>query len=146
MDLGSRMRMALLGVAALAGCAGCVTHSAVVLPPAGAPARQVPGTPARQVLDTYLKAVQAGDCATAHALATATFRVGNGELCGDVDVKTFTVDAETQVPDGTISFATQLVTGGSGDGSIPPGHLTWFYNLKKQANGSWRLISGGSGP
>ena len=138
MDLGPRMRRALLGVAVLASCAACETHSTVALPPAGAPARQV--------LDTYLQALQAGDCDTAHALAAGTFRSGNGELCGDVDVKTVKVAADTQVPDGTITFATQMVTGGSHDGSIPPGQLTWFYSLKKQANGSWRLVGGGSGP
>ncbi|HEV7195627.1 MAG TPA: hypothetical protein VGN19_06785 [Pedococcus sp.] len=105
-----------------------------------------PGASAHQVLSTYLQALQAGDCDTAHALAASTFVVGNGELCGDVDVKTFTVGGDAQVGDSEITFATQMVTDGSADGSIPAGNLTWFYSLKKQPSGSWRLISGGSGP
>ena len=99
------------------------------------------------MLTTYLKALQAGDCDTAHALGAGTFVLGNGELCGDVDVKTVNVATDTvQTADGEMTFATQMVTNGSGDGSIPPGELTWFYSLKKQSSGSWRLVSGGSGP
>lgn len=113
-------------------------HSSVALPSSGA-------SPS-QVLSTYLQALQAGDCDTAHALATSTFVFGNGELCGNVDLKTFKVDGGAPVADGEITFATQMVTDGSGDRSIPPGDLTWFYSLKKQPNGSWRLVSGGSGP
>ena len=38
--------------------------------------------PALVVLQTYLRALVAGDGETAHALATSTFVLGNGELCG----------------------------------------------------------------
>ena len=126
-------------VGTLALCAACAAHSPVALPP--------PSASPRQVVTRYLHALQSGDCDTAHALATSTFVPGNGELCGDVDVKTFKVAADTASTGlGQITFATQMVTNGSGDGSIPPGELTWFYTVKRQSDGSWRLVSGGSGP
>jgi predicted enzyme related to lactoylglutathione lyase len=50
-------------------------------------------TPASLVLETYLHALQAGDCGSAHALAASTFTVSNGDLCGAVQVKNFNLDA-----------------------------------------------------
>ena len=73
--------------------------------------------------------------------------VGNGELCGDVAVTAYKLGpGDTQPRAGHLSFVAQLVTDGNGDGSIPSGQLTWFYDVAKQTDGSWRLASGGSGP
>ena len=135
-----RMRSAVVGgvaVLVLAGCGG-TSSSTVSLPPAGASASVV--------LDTYLRALVAGDCATAHALAASTFTVGNGELCGDVNVTAFTVPHNPASPEeGTVEYASVLTTDGSSDGSVPAGRTTWFYRLEQQ-RGEWRLVSGGSGP
>ena len=99
------------------------------------------------VLDAYLRALVAGDCETGRALATATFREGNGELCGAVDVTAFRVDGGPlrPSPDEAV-FSTTLTTTGSDDGSIKPGETIRFYSLGRQPNGSWRIVGGGSGP
>ncbi|WP_157598381.1 hypothetical protein [Phycicoccus sp. Root101] len=98
------------------------------------------------MLDTYLRALVAGDCDTAHSLAAATFTSGNGELCGDVKVSSFSLRGEpaTAGPD-DVEYGSVLVTDGSGDGSIPRGDVTWFYELERQG-GAWKLVGGGSGP
>jgi hypothetical protein len=49
------------------------------------------------------------------------------------------VPAETE-------FNTTLTTTGTDDGTVPPGDVTWFFVLRQQSNGAWRLIGGGSGP
>ena len=41
-------------------------------------------------------------------------------------------------------FSTVLTTAG-GDDSMPDGDHVWFYSLKRQLAGVWRLIAGGSG-
>ena len=79
-------------------------------------------------------------------LATARFTKGNGELCGATDVSSYTI---SPVPAGTANekvFATTITTSGTADGSIQAGATTWFYDLVQQADGSWRLAGGGSGP
>ena len=48
----------------------------------GSPAVPPDSSPPDVVLNAYLAALERGDCATAHALATSAFVVGNGELCG----------------------------------------------------------------
>jgi hypothetical protein len=134
------MRSVVVGgvvLLALAGCGG-TSSSTVSLPPAGASASVV--------LDTYLRALVAGDCTTAHALAASTFTVGNGELCGDVRVSAFTAPTGPATPGhNTVEYASDLTTDGSSDGSIPSGKTTWFYQLRQQ-DGDWKLVSGGSGP
>ncbi|EON22632.1 hypothetical protein CF8_3488 [Nocardioides sp. CF8] len=98
------------------------------------------------VLETYLRALLAEDCVTAHALGTDTFTVGNGELCDAVVVSAFEPIGEPAGPrDGEVTYSTVLTTSGSGDGSIRPGRLTWFYSLAER-DGEWRLVGGGSGP
>lgn len=105
-----------------------------------------PGNPA-SVLNAYLDAIASGDCATGRTFATETFRKGNGELCGAVPVEATRIHPGQ--PAGTadeLIFATTLTTGGSQDGSVPAGEITWFYDLKRQVDGTWRLAGGGSGP
>lgn len=129
--------MSGVAVLALAGC-GDASSTSVSLPPKGASASVV--------LDTYLRALVAGDCTTAHALAAPSFSVGNGELCGDVKVSAFTVHSRPATPGpGEAVYSSVLTTGGSSDGSIAPGRTTWFYDLDRQ-DGEWKLVAGGSGP
>lgn len=99
------------------------------------------------ILDTYLRALVAGDCDTGRKLATDTFRKGNGELCGGTRVTAYRIDPVPARPSPEeIVFSTNLTTSGSDDGSILPGELGWFYSLDHQPNGSWRVVGGGSGP
>ena len=98
-----------------------------------------------EVLDVYLRALKAGDCKTAHALTTSTFSFGNGELCGQLRVKSYTPVGKPATPGNEAIFSTNLITQG-GDASMPDGLHTWFYSLTKQADGAWRLVGGGSGP
>ena len=125
-----------IALLALTGCAA--PASRVSLPPADAPAAAV--------MDAYLQALVAGDCSTAHALAASTFGPGTGELCGDVVVSSFSVKADPATPrDDEVVYATELVTEGSRDGTIPRGRTTWFYDLERH-DGTWRLVGAGSGP
>ena len=73
---------AAVALTTLVGLAAC-THAPKSLPSAGA-------TP-RQVLDAYLLALQAGDCATANAYAVDRF-LADGELCGRVNVLAYRTD------------------------------------------------------
>lgn len=99
------------------------------------------------VLETYLEALETGDCATAHSLTTDTFTVGNGELCGALRVTRSEIAAgnPAQPRDGEVVFATTITVVG-GDQSMPDGDHIWFYDLQRQANGTWRITGGGSGP
>jgi hypothetical protein len=125
-------------VFALVACGGNSSSASVSPPPAGAPAAVV--------LDTYLRALVAGDCDATHALAASTFSVGNGELCGEVEVSAFSAPTgPARSGRHVVEYASDLTTAGSSDGSIAPGQTTWFYRLERQG-GEWRLASGGSGP
>lgn len=125
-------------VIAIAGSAACGSPTAI--PPDSAPPDVV--------LTAYLSALVAGDCATAHALATPTFVVGSGELCGAVTVSAFTPLTTSTTPfAGEVVYSTTLtITRGSSDRSVAPGDLIWFYQLDQQPSGPWRITGGGSGP
>lgn len=114
-------------------------HPAVAVPPDSA-APEV-------VLDTYLRALVAGDCDTGRKLATATFGKGSGELCGATRVSAYRIDAGPARPSADeVVYSTILTTTGSDDGSIEPGETMWFYSIDRQAIGAWRISGGGSGP
>ena len=100
------------------------------------------------VLRAYLDALVRGDCSAGRSLGDAHFvQVGGGELCGATQVKSFRIDGAAPSPfSDEVVFATTLVTTGSDDGSVQPGTLIWFYDLKRQPDGRWRLVGGGSGP
>lgn len=103
--------------------------------------------PAEVVVATYLRALMVGDCTAGKLLGTATFRPGNGELCGATTVSSFTIEGPAPDPSATEwVFATTLVTTGTADGSVQAGNTTWFYDLKREPDGPWRLVGGGSGP
>jgi hypothetical protein len=99
------------------------------------------------VLRAYLQALVQGDCSAGKVLGTPSFGFGNGELCGQTTVSGFSISGSPATPNATeVVFATLLTTSGTADGTVPPGSLTWFYDLKQQSNGAWRLAGGGSGP
>jgi hypothetical protein len=99
------------------------------------------------VLDAYLRALEAGDCVKGQRLATLTFVKGNGELCGDTHVSAYEIGPEPARPSSEEAvFAATLTTTGTADGSIQAGEIIWFYSLRRQADGSWRIVGGGSGP
>ena len=113
--------------------------------PTAPPPSADPTDPA-SVLATYLTALGAGDCTSARAFAAPTFRQGNGELCGAVRVSAIRVDWDPARSANEVVYATTLTTSGSADGSVPAGDITWFFDLKREADGAWRLVGGGSGP
>ncbi|MFW5469761.1 hypothetical protein ACOCJ4_06920 [Knoellia sp. CPCC 206435] len=120
---------------ALTGCAARDSAS----PP-------LPGAAASDVLDTYLRAFVAGDCATAHAAATPTLAADPSELCGEVKVSAFSVREDPATPSpNKVVYMTTLTTNGSSDGTIARGETVWFYGLQREG-GQWRVVSGGSGP
>lgn len=93
--------LALVGGGALAVwllTGGSSTHPNTVLKLASSPGAVSGSTPSAlaskeavpaQVLDAYLRALKAGDCKAAQALTTSSFAV-NGELCGHLQVKSYT--------------------------------------------------------
>ena len=125
---------------AVAACGAPVdSGSALQVPPDSAPPDVV--------LQAYLRALLAGDCATVSQLAAATFHKGNGELCGSVRVSAARIDGPPATPTATEDvFGTTITTNGSPDGSIQPGETIWFYDLIRQPNGAWRIAGGGTGP
>jgi hypothetical protein len=126
-----------IALVALTGCATLARDSASPPPP---------GAAASDVLDTYLRALVAGDCATAHAAATSTFATDPSELCGEVRVSAFHVRENPATPGpNEVVYMTTLTTNGSSDGAIARGETDWFYGLEREG-GQWRLVSGGSGP
>ena len=147
---GAVAAAAVAGVVVASSNFGAGVRRAYVAPPAAAstnPSLPPAGASAAVVIDTYLRALVAGDCTTAHALARSTFKPGSGELCGQVKVSSFTLNPAPATPahDEVIYAAVLAVREGSSDGTIPRGTVTWFFDLKRQ-NGAWRLVSGGSGP
>lgn len=118
---------------------GQPTEHSIILPP-------VDALPA-DVLDAYLAAFKANDCATGAELTTDTFTKGNGELCGEVTIGSYTSATGPAATGNELTYPVTLqVTTGSKDGTVPSGAVLWFYTLQHQPNGSWRLTGGGSGP
>ncbi len=98
------------------------------------------------VLDAYLRSLVAGDCDTGWKLATETFTKGNGELCGATDVTAYEIDGKAQPSADEVVFGTTVTTTGDNGQSINPGQMIWYYSLKRQPNGAWRITGGGTGP
>jgi hypothetical protein len=97
-----------------------------------------------KVLDAYLRALVKGDCTTAHKMEASSL-AGNGAVCGQVTVKSYTAVGVPQTwGNGEAIFSTELLTEG-GEPWLPARHLV-FYTLVRQADGAWRLTGAGSGP
>lgn len=100
--------------------------------------------PPEVVLDAYLKALVAGDCATARALGTASF--GDGFLCGGlVRVVAFEEPTVTEAYDTGVAYTVVLTTRGS-DVTVPDGAHPWrIAVVREQGDGPWRVGSAGNG-
>jgi predicted small lipoprotein YifL len=129
--------LALL-VVLMAGIAGCGTQAPRSLPPDTAPSKEV--------LVAYLQALVAGDCATARALSTPENVANNGVWCDRPRVTSFGSTGDGAGPtDNEIVYAVSITTVG-GDLSLPDAERLWFYDLRRQPNGAWRVYGSGSGP
>lgn len=96
------------------------------------------------VLDAFLRAAAAGDCATSRALkATLLAEKGFFDLCGLTDVQSFSVtDGPITVDPDKVRFSgTVTITGIGVD--LPAGAYRWTYFVQRQTNGTWRLVDGG---
>jgi hypothetical protein len=101
----------------------------------------------RAVLEAYLAALVDGDCSARDVLGIASFGPSNGDLCGEARVRSYGIVGNPATPtDAEAIFPTRLTTDGSADGSVRPGTITWFFDLRRQSDGAWRLAGGGSGP
>ncbi len=97
--------------------------------------------------DTYFRALAAGDCDTGRKLAADGFKQGAGDLCGHTQVRAYGIEGAPAQPSADeVVFATTLTTTRTDDGTVRAGQITWFFSLRRQANGSWRITGGGSGP
>ena len=128
---GSRVGVLML-CCAFAGCGG---HATVSIPPTTAPSDVV--------LDTYLQALVAGDCAAARAMET-------GQLAGECNttIRKYAFDhgrsfSPSFAPD-SVQFVVSVTVSGVGGGL--DGDHNWFYWLARQPNGPWRVTSAGTGP
>lgn len=128
-------RMGALGAAiALSACA----HPSASLPPAG--------EHANTALVAYLNALVEQDCRTATRLTTSTFGQDNGDLCGTIEVRAARIMSIAATPNPHEAvFATLLTTHG-GDETLPDGDNVWFFTLRRQSDGEWRVTGAGSGP
>ena len=131
----ARSLIAGMALVALTACA-----AAVALPPASA-SPQV-------VLDTYLRALVAGDCSIGRELWSEGAATGvRGDLCGETQVSAYGIGGEPAQPTANeLVFVTTLTTTGTRDGSVRAGQITWFFTLRREANGVWRIWGEGSGP
>lgn len=124
-------------VVALAGCA----REPVPMPSDRAPAVEV--------VHTYLKALQAEDCETAHALRLSD----DGGWCGDITVSDYRVSAAVCAGEGGVGeqyaqstyVPVHFITHG-GDDSLPDGWHDWGYVLVRNDNSEpWRIADEGVG-
>ena len=113
------------------------------------PTAPPPGTGAAAVLTWYLDAFKRGDCQTAREVwVTVTPTTGDGDLCRATTLSAYTFDQTTPAtPSDTEQvFATTLTTTGTADLSVEAGQMIWFFDLKRQPDGTWLIAGGGSGP
>jgi hypothetical protein len=122
-----------LSAALVAGCAG----PSVTAPPASA----APSV----VLETYLRAFEAGDCGAGRQMWQGSG--AGGDLCGATALSAYQFTGPPATPSPTeVEYAVELTTTGTGDGSVQAGQTLWFFQLDRQADGSWRITQAGSGP
>jgi hypothetical protein len=123
----------VLTAALVAGCAG----PSITAPPTSA----APSV----VLETYLRAFEAGNCGAGRQVWHASGDAG--DLCGATTLSAYQFTGPPATPSATeVEYAVDLTTTGTGDGSVQPGQTLWFFQLDRQADGSWRITQAGSGP
>jgi hypothetical protein len=136
-------RAVLLGVVAVLAVLAALT----ALGSRPAPRLTIPpdAAPAPVVLDAYLRALQVGDCKTAHQLTMPlVLDKGFTDLCGVTRVTGFTIVGESVVVDPyTVRLTATLAITGTANGDISPGAITATYFLQQQSTGAWRIINGG---
>ena len=133
---GSACVVFAVGLFVTGGCGG--PSERVPLPPRGAGPDVV--------MDAYLTALRAGDCDTTAALGVPPFGFGNGALCGHLTVEAVTRDGAPAEPNPDERVYATTVSVSDGDPSMEDGEHLWFYSLRRQPDGSWRLAGGGTAP
>lgn len=126
----------LVAVGGLAVIGSRLLPATVAVPPDSATAAEV--------LDAYLRAVQAGDCDTAEQLTDPLmFGPSMVDLCGVTGVTAFSVVGDPVVvdPDRVRMNASLTITGTSG---ISAGEISFTYFLQQQGSGAWRIVDGGA--
>ena len=144
------IRVAMVAATVVTSTVACSSPASSEAPTSAASSGKPIALPSKdaasaEVLDAYLRALKAGDCKTAQALTTSSF-ASNGELCGHVRVKSYTPVGSPATPGDEAIFSTNLITQGGNPSLMPDGLHTRFYSLIRQADGAWRVASGGSGP
>lgn len=114
--------------------------------PVTVPSLPPDGAPALTVLNAYLDAWRAGNCATSQALETPSYAASRVGKCGQVEITTYQIDPNPSTPtqDWT-EFSTTVTTKG-GDETLPDGEHILFCVLLRQPSGAWRLSDVGTGP
>jgi hypothetical protein len=119
---------------------------AFALASSGSPALPPTSTSPRDVLNAYLNALVARDCWTARALATEDYADVAGNLCGSGHVRARgnNLDRTPTLRAGEAEFMTTLTLAGTDTGN--DGTFDWFYSLRHEPSGAWRVVGGGTGP
>jgi hypothetical protein len=138
-----RVGLATIGILLL----GSIAFAAIGTRPSPAPSPSpvhvsVPADSAGpgEVFAAYLRALQAGDCNTAHLLGDPQLLSGNfWDLCTTTQVTGFTIigDPVVESPYRVRVTATITTTGFNSD--IGPGELRAWYWLQHQSSGAWRI-------
>ena len=129
-----------------AGAALAAVVLAVLAGGCGSPAPSPPDLHDRDaVLAGWLAALARGDCAAARSLETDRFAGAEAGLCGAIGA--FQTPTDPAMPNpGEAVYGTRITLTRGLDGGLPPGPMTWFTTLRHQADGSWRVDGGGTGP
>lgn len=103
--------------------------------------------PPDQVIDAYLRAVEATDCDGAKLYETPVLAAADGGLCGKLEITDFRIDPANTGDPRERSYFTQITTPtGFADGSVEPGLFDWFIFVERQPDGAWLVSGGGSSP
>ena len=142
----SRGRMTCLArlaasLAIVMGLGGCGS-------PKATPSVRPSPAPPKDVLTSYLAALEVGDCAGARQLAMPSWSDGTDALCGE-QVKGFQPigDGNNDGAGGTIEFGTVVTLGAPVPGmNTGVTDFTLFFVLARQPDGRWLVSEVGTGP
>ena len=101
--------------------------------------------PPLAVLNAYLGAWRAGDCATSQVLETPSYAASQAGKCGQVEVTTYQIDPNPATPTADWAEFSATVTQKGGDETLDGTH-TLFFGLLRQPTGAWRVSDVGTGP